>query len=273
MNIAAPAILRGANHYTMKTLLALLLLSASLRASDYTKMPEEFQEPRGPTNDVLHSFGGRVFSETRLRWMRNQGVLQEHGLEVVNGIVRRTVPVGTVVVSDGTGTIPEGKAVIVLDYGGLADKDKLSMIAKEKGVATYTTPLTGEVTLRAYQMSKPATPDEAKAYMTAEDARFKTLSESAAQWKRERLEWAQRMVNNAKAASDKRALEADAKVTAAYRRRADSGDADAQFETGLRLLIGKGTTKDENEARRFLELAAKQGHKGAQKRLEIVPPK
>lgn len=45
---------------------------------------------------------------------------------------------------------------------------------------------------------------------------------------------------------------------------ADRGDADAQFELGLRLLTGEGVRKNADEGVRFIEKAAKQKHLRAQ---------
>lgn len=46
-----------------------------------------------------------------------------------------------------------------------------------------------------------------------------------------------------------------------YRRAADQGNADGQFGLGSMLSIGKGIKKDPAEARRWIKLAAEQGHK------------
>ena len=59
-----------------------------------------------------------------------------------------------------------------------------------------------------------------------------------------------------------------------YKRRAEEGSDDAQYQLGLRYLAGKGTAPDEKLAREFFEKAAKQGHKQAgQKLTELGPVK
>lgn len=63
----------------------------------------------------------------------------------------------------------------------------------------------------------------------------------------------------------------DAKTAAFYRKRADSGDAVAQYELARRHLSGKGVEQDEKEAVRLLKLAAAQGYKPAQNQLDGMP--
>ena len=74
-----------------------------------------------------------------------------------------------------------------------------------------------------------------------------------------------------KEAKARRDMEADAKVVSAYRVRADSGDADAQYELALRYLSGKGVAKDYDAGTKLLEQASKQGHKKAAEKLKTLP--
>ncbi|MEW6160735.1 MAG: hypothetical protein AB1813_25170 [Verrucomicrobiota bacterium] len=52
------------------------------------------------------------------------------------------------------------------------------------------------------------------------------------------------------------------------KKRAEQGSAQAQFDLGMRYLKGDGVEKDEAEARRWLEQAAKNDFQQAKKKLE-----
>lgn len=52
-------------------------------------------------------------------------------------------------------------------------------------------------------------------------------------------------------------------AVAYYRKAADQGNANGQFGLGAMLSVGKGIKKDLAEARRWITLAAEQGHKQA----------
>lgn len=57
--------------------------------------------------------------------------------------------------------------------------------------------------------------------------------------------------------------EYDEEAVAYYRKAADQGNADGQFGLGTMLSTGEGTKKDLVEARRWITLAAGQGHQRA----------
>ena len=57
-------------------------------------------------------------------------------------------------------------------------------------------------------------------------------------------------------------------VLTANRRRAEDGDKWAQEKLGMRLLAGDGVTRDELEAKKWLQLAAEQGSQSARRTLE-----
>jgi len=57
-----------------------------------------------------------------------------------------------------------------------------------------------------------------------------------------------------------------------YKRRAEEGSDDAQYQLGLRYLSGKGTDKNEKLGREWLGKAAKQGHAQATKKLAELGP-
>lgn len=57
-----------------------------------------------------------------------------------------------------------------------------------------------------------------------------------------------------------------------YKRRAEEGSDDAQFQLGMRYLAGRGVEKNEKLGREWLEKAAKQGHVEAKKRLSELAP-
>lgn len=52
--------------------------------------------------------------------------------------------------------------------------------------------------------------------------------------------------------------------------RAQAGDAEAQFELGVRYYYGDGVPEDEEEAAKWTRLAAEQGHAGAQNNLGLM---
>ncbi len=53
-----------------------------------------------------------------------------------------------------------------------------------------------------------------------------------------------------------------------YRKAAERGDADAQFNLGVCYSKGESVKQDRAEAAKWLRMAAKQGHAPAQKALE-----
>jgi hypothetical protein len=57
-----------------------------------------------------------------------------------------------------------------------------------------------------------------------------------------------------------------------YKRRAEEGSDDAQYQLGLRYLAGKGTPPENKLAREWLEKASKQGHKQAAQKLTELGP-
>lgn len=59
-------------------------------------------------------------------------------------------------------------------------------------------------------------------------------------------------------------------VLTANRRRAEDGDKWAQEKLGMRLLAGDGVTRDEHEAKKWLQLAAEQGSQSATRTLEEI---
>ena len=53
----------------------------------------------------------------------------------------------------------------------------------------------------------------------------------------------------------------------ALRARAEAGDAEAQYDLGNMYAFGRGVTRDDAEAVRWLRLATEQGHADAQSKL------
>ena len=64
----------------------------------------------------------------------------------------------------------------------------------------------------------------------------------------------------------------DVKQFEFYKRRAEEGSDDAQYQLGTRYLTGKGTAPDEKLGREWLAKAAKQGHAQAAKKLAELGP-
>lgn len=53
-----------------------------------------------------------------------------------------------------------------------------------------------------------------------------------------------------------------------YKKAAEQGDAEAQFNLGLSYYYGRGCKKNRIEATRWFAAAVKNGHKGAKKFLD-----
>ncbi len=64
--------------------------------------------------------------------------------------------------------------------------------------------------------------------------------------------------------------ETDRKVFEFHKKRAESGSAMSQYEVGSRYLTGKGVEQDRDESIKWLEKAAKQGHKKAAQKLGFL---
>jgi hypothetical protein len=64
----------------------------------------------------------------------------------------------------------------------------------------------------------------------------------------------------------------DVKQFEFYKRRAEEGSDDAQYQLGTRYLTGKGVAHDEKLGREWLAKAAKQGHVQATKKLAELGP-
>ena len=60
------------------------------------------------------------------------------------------------------------------------------------------------------------------------------------------------------------------KTIKSERKRAEGGSDAAQYDVGMRYFRGDGVEKNLEEARKWLEMSAKQGHETAAKRLEDV---
>lgn len=225
-------------------------------------------EPPTPPGDPLYLFNGKVFSRTRLGWLRSQSQLTDHKIDFVVGTVVRVVTNGTVVSIEDGGTLEKGKPVMLLGLGGFADREALALYAVEKSLAEYVTPLGGVRTVRSYATGGVPTAADLENYRKEEQARQKVAAELAAKTQQFRADYAAKV----KGEADARMAAADAKAVASYRKRADAGDAESQYELALRHLSGKGVAKDEKEAARLLKLAAAQGHKAAQKQLNGMTP-
>lgn len=66
---------------------------------------------------------------------------------------------------------------------------------------------------------------------------------------------------------EKAALEANRRVFESYKKSASAGSASAQYELGIRYLLGKGVEKNEMEGVKFLRAAAEQDYSQAKKKL------
>ena len=64
----------------------------------------------------------------------------------------------------------------------------------------------------------------------------------------------------------------DVKQFEFYKRRAEEGSDDAQYQLGVRYLAGKGVEKNEKLGREWLGKAAKKGHVQASKKLTELGP-
>jgi hypothetical protein len=79
-------------------------------------------------------------------------------------------------------------------------------------------------------------------------------------------------VDPAKVQAQKKKTESD--LVKYHRQRAEAGSDNAQYELGVRYLIGNGLDKDEKLGREWLAKSAKSGNAKAVKKLaELGPPK
>lgn len=90
--------------------------------------------------------------------------------------------------------------------------------------------------------------------------------------RRKAIEWLKTAAENGndQAGSKLARIEKNRQSFEKMRKQADGGDSRAQYETGMMLLSGKGTDIDPDSALRWLEEAARQGHKKAITRLGIL---
>jgi hypothetical protein len=70
------------------------------------------------------------------------------------------------------------------------------------------------------------------------------------------------------AKSDEQKAADEKKLIDWQKQRAESGSENAQYELGMRYLTGKGVDQNPDEAKKWLEKAAKQGHSQAKRKVE-----
>lgn len=232
----------------MKILLVLLLFVVTgASASDY------------------YVYKGKVYSDSDLKLDRTPRV---------SGKVMQTISAGVLVMTDDLGTLERGNIVLLRNIRGRADGDEAYDWAMPGALFEYITVLGAKSTVRSYEPLPLAPKWQVDALLKEREERQKQEREAKAvkdaQIAAEEKEAAGLRAAEAKKIAEAKKFAVDAKVAALYRKRADSGDADAQYELGLRYLAGKGVAKDEKEGRRFLELAAKQGHKQATAKLKTL---
>lgn len=224
-------------------------------------------------NDLL-VLNGKVYSVTELRALGNE-YLKSQGIDLIIGKVTQSAR-GGVLVSIGEGSTRERfTSVFVEAISGVADGDRFGQYAVESGLMEYTSVLGAKKTVRKFTPEAKPTEDQLKKYQFLQtlekddkERRAKADAiEERAKAEARRQELVVKM-DAAKLEANAKQFALDAKVAAAYRKRADTGDANSQHELALRYLSGKGVGRDEKEAVRLLKLAAAQGHKAAQKQLD-----
>lgn len=241
----------------MKTILALILAASTLHGAE-----------------KLLSFNGQLASREDLDKMK-PSQMRALGADVISGKVIQTINGGTLIILNEDSTRDAFATVFVEGLRGLADGDSASYYCLEKGLMEYTTVLGVKKTVRKFLLAPAATGEEIRKYRAEEEQRRKIteiiLADTAKMQARKEAEEKEELARKAaaaKSARDAKQAGIDAKVASAYLKRAEAGDADAQYELGLRYLSGRGVVKDETEGLRLLALASKQGHKKAAERLK-----
>ena len=254
----------------MKALLALLLFALPAFSAELTYL------------------GGRVWNVDELK-IKSNADLKKEGLDLIFGKVIQSANGGALILVGKNSTRDEFTTIFIENSGRVVDDEKFGCYAVESGVFEYTTVLGAKKTVRKFIAELKPTAEQVKTYNFLRELELR--ASAAAAEKQRADEEAARVAAQAKARefeamlakglaeqqATARAEQAaaqfatDAKTAAVWKRRADSGDAEAQFELANRYLAGKGVTRDVMEAKRLLNLASKQGHKGAAARLENMP--
>lgn len=252
----------------MKTTIALLLLSvfASLAVT--------------PADELL-VIGGKVRKRSALVGA-SKAALVGMGVDYISGRAVQSVLGGVLVSLDEYATRERFTTVFVEGVGQHVDGDAVAWFAAEGGVLEYKTVLGANKTVRKFVPALKPTKDQVLKFQTLELLDEQAASAAYQRAAKATAEEEQRMRAEIKAKAAREAADAaeasraqqyaaDAKVTLAYHRRAASGDAESQYEMGLRYLAGKGVGKSEKKAHEWLEKAAVQGHaKSKSKLLELT---
>lgn len=233
--------------------------------------------------DQLLVLGGKVHRRADLA-AASASKLQSLGIDYISGRVMQSVLGGFLVSLDDLATRERFDTVFVEKVGQFVDGDKVAWFAVENGVLEYKTILGATKTVRKFAPALKPTDDQVKKFQTLEKLDEKAAAEAyekaakAAALEEDRMRAELKAKADAKAAGVAEAARAkqyaaDAKVTAAYQRRAEAGDAEAQYEVGLRCLDGKGIEKSVAKAREWLQKAASQSHSKAKAKLAELAEK
>lgn len=220
--------------------------------------------------DDLRVLGGKVVN---IRQLNSSGLdnIRAQGFDAIVGKVIQVAKGGVLVSTATGGTREPYTTVFVMDLDGFADGDRFGLLAKEAGVMEYTTVLGAKKTVRQFSPPYKPTADqiakfhnlermEELATKDREAKNAKAAAELATQQAAQDAANRKLREDKAQAEKDAKAFAIDAKVLAFHRRNAERGDAEAQYQLGVRLLAGKGAAVDEVEGRKWLAAAAAQGH-------------
>jgi len=237
--------------------------------------------PASTEAEDLAVFAGKVVNIRQLR-AASLPDLRAAGIDAIAGKVIQVARGGVLVSIREGGTREPYTTVFISDINGFADGDTFRSLAKESGVLEYVTVLGAKKTVR--QFTPPYKANEAQVtkfqFLERLESQAKSIASDKAaaasliEGQKQLQQQAERRKaesEKAQADRDEKQFAIDAKTVAFYRRKAEAGDALGQYEMALRLLAGKGVSKDEAEAVRLLELAAKQGHEKASQLLKPRP--
>lgn len=214
----------------------------------------------------VRQWGNEIVDLRPARFAFETGEHEHHGFSLMAGRVLSVTPDGLLISLDTAVGFRE-KNVWLRNApftGKLVDGDLIAALGRKMPPFTYKSASGAQRTVEAYDCGE------------APERRYLEHFNALAQAESEALALKTQQFSAAFAAKQQaenaaKQFASDAKVTAYYRKKAETGEAFGQYELALRLLAGKGAERDEAEAKRLLELAAKQGHAKAAEKLKTLP--
>lgn len=148
--------------------------------------------------------------------------------------------------------------------GKVVDGDPIAAIGRKMPPYSYQSATGARRTVEAFDCGEA--PD--RRYLEYFDALAKAEADAQAE---SRKRAAQAAADTQAEAKRLRQAEADARVFAAWKKRAEAGDPAATYEMGCCYLQGRGVGKDESEGLRLITKAAEAGHPAAKNFIKGKP--